>query len=338
MAEARVDALTALANRRACDDELMCRFAEWQRTESTFSLLLVDVDHFKGFNDTHGHQAGDQVLHRVAQVLVATMGEMDFVARYGGEEFLIILPSTTLAEACCAAERARKAISSAVCRWEDTELRVQASVGVSVVGPGDTPRSLFKRGDAALYAAKESGRDRSYFHDGSQSRPVEEAEIVAAKAAAAEKLAPKPRSTAIQQEVDARTDPVTGLPNRRTFSDELRRFVAESRQQQRPVCLLLVGIRRLQHLSTLSGTEAVDHALCEAARMLTATVSRRRPGDAIRLGRIRHDPAAHRPSPRLGSRGSGPRDLSESHSHRRNGHGAAGSYRRRGAVARRRHG
>src|SRR6185295_20304286 len=93
-ADARTDALTRLANRRAFDDELERRFNEWKRLRVPYTLLMADVDHFKKFNDTHGHQAGDEVLKGVAKTLKDTMREMDFVARYGGEEFAAVLPVT----------------------------------------------------------------------------------------------------------------------------------------------------------------------------------------------------------------------------------------------------
>ena len=96
---ARTDPLTLLSNRRALDDEMNRRLAEWQRRKTTFSLAMIDVDHFKKLNDKHGHQAGDQVLRDVAATLGTTVREMDLAARYGGEEFAIILPSTPLADA-----------------------------------------------------------------------------------------------------------------------------------------------------------------------------------------------------------------------------------------------
>ena len=86
---ARTDALTELFNRRALDDELNRRLAEWHRRHSVFTLVMVDVDHFKKFNDAHGHQAGDDVLRGVAATLKSTMREMDMVARFGGEEFAL---------------------------------------------------------------------------------------------------------------------------------------------------------------------------------------------------------------------------------------------------------
>ena len=99
VAEARTDPLTMLANRRAFDDELNRRIAEFRRLGRPFSLIMADVDQFKKFNDTHGHQAGDEVLRSMARVLRRTMREMDLVARYGGEEFAVILPGTVLEDA-----------------------------------------------------------------------------------------------------------------------------------------------------------------------------------------------------------------------------------------------
>ena len=86
------------------------RFAEWQRRQTPFTLMILDIDHFKKFNDSHGHPAGDEVLRNVGKVLVKTARQMDLPCRYGGEEFAAILPSTDIQEARVAAERFRKAI------------------------------------------------------------------------------------------------------------------------------------------------------------------------------------------------------------------------------------
>ena len=98
-ADALTDALTGGANRRAFDADLARRIAEFQRRGTPFCLLMIDVDHFKKFNDSHGHLAGDEVLRGVARVLRETCRGMDIVARYGGEEFAVIMPSTTIREA-----------------------------------------------------------------------------------------------------------------------------------------------------------------------------------------------------------------------------------------------
>ena len=171
--EARTDPLTQLSNRRAFDEELERRFAQWRRQHSPLSVLLVDVDHFKKFNDTYGHQTGDRVLQQVAAQLKLTMRDMDLVARYGGEEFVALLPGTGLSDAKIAAERVRKAVEAAVVRHQDQELRVTASVGLAQALPGDDPASLVGRTDSALYAAKHGGRNCGYFHSGSECLPIE---------------------------------------------------------------------------------------------------------------------------------------------------------------------
>jgi diguanylate cyclase len=165
-AEARTDALTLLANRRALDDELARRFAEFRRQGRVFSLVMADVDHFKKFNDAHGHQVGDEVLRDVARLLRRKMREMDMVARYGGEEFAIVLPGTSLDDACKAAVRACEGIEKSHFRHDGKSLQVTASFGIAQVQGNEEAVGLIARADKALYAAKEAGRNRAYRHDG----------------------------------------------------------------------------------------------------------------------------------------------------------------------------
>ncbi len=171
--EARTDSLTNLANRRAFDDEMARRFAEWQRRHTPFTLMILDIDHFKQFNDSHGHPAGDEVLRNVGKVLVKTARQMDLPCRYGGEEFAAILPSTEIQEARVAAERFRKAIESAVVKFEGQSLSITASVGVASVGAtDDEPTRLIRRADEALYKSKEAGRNCGHWHNGTECLPV----------------------------------------------------------------------------------------------------------------------------------------------------------------------
>ena len=165
-AEARTDALTSLANRRAFDDEMAQRLAEFQRHGRAFSVIFLDVDHFKHCNDTHGHQAGDEVLRGLGKVLRRITRAMDVPARYGGEEFAVILPGTSVSDANLCADRIRKAIEDAVFNYGKTELRVNISLGVAESLESDDVASIVKRADAALYASKEAGRNCAHWHDG----------------------------------------------------------------------------------------------------------------------------------------------------------------------------
>lgn len=172
MSEARTDPLTGLANRRALNQELERRIAQLQRQKTPLSLLLIDVDHFKQFNDSHGHQAGDEMLCMMARALRDTVRDMDLPTRYGGEEFAIVLPGTNQDEAKCAAERIRSAVAEIELTFRGTKLRDTVSVGLAQATEEDDPSSLIRRADDALYAAKEGGRNRSYFHNGQTCLPI----------------------------------------------------------------------------------------------------------------------------------------------------------------------
>jgi diguanylate cyclase (GGDEF)-like protein len=173
MAESLTDPLTGLGNRRRFDQELARRFAQWRRAGTPLSLVLVDVDHFKRVNDEHGHAAGDAVLHDVAQVLAECVREMDVVARYGGEEFGMILPGTTLAEAKPVAERVRGAIAGRTFQYGGHELLITVSAGLAEAMLTNDMEVLVARADAALYSAKDGGRDCCFLHDGQNCVAIE---------------------------------------------------------------------------------------------------------------------------------------------------------------------
>lgn len=170
--EARTDALTGLRNRRSFNEELSRLFAQRQRQGIVFSLLLIDLDHFKQVNDSHGHPAGDQALRSLAQLLTKTLREMDFVCRYGGDEFAVICPGSHLHEAATAAERVRQAVATTPVPLEDVALPLTLSVGVCEVGHSEIAEGLIQRADQALYAAKQAGRNRVHVHDGQRCVPA----------------------------------------------------------------------------------------------------------------------------------------------------------------------
>ncbi|MCH8980249.1 MAG: GGDEF domain-containing protein, partial [Armatimonadetes bacterium] len=153
---ATTDGLTGLLNHRTMQDELSMAAKRAERSKEPVSVALIDVDHFKRFNDEHGHQAGDEVLKLLASVLSSSVRSVDIVARYGGEEFCVILPGTAEEEAAIVCERIRKAIEEA--EWEHRAVTV--SVGVTTSLDMSDPQALIGRADQALYEAKAAGRNR----------------------------------------------------------------------------------------------------------------------------------------------------------------------------------
>lgn len=159
---ATTDSLTGLHNRRAFQERLASEVERAQRYEHYVSLILIDVDHFKQFNDSFGHQVGDEVLQRVARTLQRVARGSDFVARFGGEEFTVILPYTDSAGAVIFAERLRAAIEAEPC----PQRQITASLGIATLAPGynvdgdDESTSLIRSADEALYYSKAMGRNQ----------------------------------------------------------------------------------------------------------------------------------------------------------------------------------
>jgi diguanylate cyclase (GGDEF)-like protein len=155
------DSLTGLLNRRAIEYLLDREYQRLQRFGETFSLLIVDIDHFKRINDRLGHAAGDAVLCAIAQRLQEQAREVDRVARFGGEEFCVLLPHTLHEGAVLAAERLREAINQVSINWEDESISVTISTGLATAeDPREPLESLMRRADEALYQAKAEGRNR----------------------------------------------------------------------------------------------------------------------------------------------------------------------------------
>jgi diguanylate cyclase len=158
---AQLDPLTQLHNRASLDAHLE-RVADLSfLISATPCLLMLDVDHFKSVNDRFGHPIGDEVIRRVADMLVRNfLRREDFVARYGGEEFVVVVPDTSPQAVLQRAERVRQAISEVGFSKGKEHFSVTASIGVAVLGPNDTGKTWLERADAALYEAKGGGRNR----------------------------------------------------------------------------------------------------------------------------------------------------------------------------------
>ncbi|MGP8434213.1 sensor domain-containing diguanylate cyclase [Paraburkholderia fungorum] len=167
---ARTDTLTGLNNRRTLDEVLAKEWSEAKRSGTVFSLLFVDLDRFKTYNDTYGHQAGDDALAAAARGIVQSIRRpQDSAARYGGEEFVVLLPDTSASGARVVAERIRAAINSLDIKHACSEHgRLTASIGVASWTPGrdDDVTVVISAADAALYSAKADGRNRvAAFHE-----------------------------------------------------------------------------------------------------------------------------------------------------------------------------
>ncbi len=156
----KTDTLTQLANRRAMLDHLESERSRHERTLQPFSLILADIDHFKKFNDTFGHEIGDFVLKEVAHILNDNTRKQDVVSRWGGEEFLILLPDTTLSGAVELAQILLKKVSSSSFNFEEHELKVTLSFGVADFNKGQSVDDCIKVADTRLYKAKENGRNQ----------------------------------------------------------------------------------------------------------------------------------------------------------------------------------
>ncbi len=155
--QARTDALTGLLNRRGFESQMAFALALARRSSRPLSLITMDVDHFKRVNDTYGHEAGDEVLRRLARTLESRLRSSDVVARLGGEEFVALLPDTDLAGAQAIAQ----ALVTAMADQQDPVVgTITVSVGVATMRGQENGADILRRADMALYEAKGQGRNR----------------------------------------------------------------------------------------------------------------------------------------------------------------------------------
>jgi diguanylate cyclase len=279
-AEARTDVLTGLANRRALDIELARRSAEFDRSGKTFCLLLGDIDHFKHFNDRHGHQAGDEVLRRVAASLQQSARGGDLVARYGGEEFAVVLPETALAEAVECVERIRRAVAESRFRSGAEEFHVTISFGAAEVLAGEDAGGLLRRADMALYAAKDAGRNRSAWHDGRAICGVGEVAAAPDSAPPDESAAASPAGGKVarsgdrpQQGERPQQEPAPrSTCTRGEFDQVLGRRMAEWRRGGAAPAVILARVDNFPALVARHGTESGPLVLRSMRHFLEAAV------------------------------------------------------------------
>lgn len=157
---AYVDELTGLANRRYLERSLHAQFSELHRHDAGFGVIIIDVDHFKQFNDTHGHAVGDLVLRTVARTMGHAVRTHDTVGRWGGEEFLVLAPWSSEQSLPALAERLRSLVGRSYVETAGQRLQVTISLGATLAREGDSVESLIARADELMYLSKRNGRDR----------------------------------------------------------------------------------------------------------------------------------------------------------------------------------
>ncbi|MEI8372292.1 MAG: diguanylate cyclase [Planctomycetota bacterium] len=291
IAQARTDALTGLANRRALDEELLRRSSECNRTGSPLSVMLLDVDHFKTFNDTHGHRAGDEALRVLAGSLRGAMRQMDLVTRYGGEEFLVILPSTAIEGARLVADRTRQDVSKTTFRYDGKEFSLTVSVGVAQLAANEHVTRMLQRVDQAMYASKEAGRNRSSWHDGRAIHPVlEDSTIINSDG----ESAPQSQRVLSQKKVAMPTSPSSSFAHgswktvvpasqespdlmgfqcdRTAFLWHVRQRIAEWKRGGSAFCVLVVQVEQDEQIVETQSQEAYDEVQRLTTRILHGAV------------------------------------------------------------------
>ena len=274
--EARTDALTQVANRRAFDHELAQCIAELARDGKPASLLLMDVDHFKHFNDVHGHQAGDEVLRQVARVLRHCTTETELVARYGGEEFAIIFRGAPLMPVRHTAERIRVAVAATAIRFEGKELHVTVSAGLAELQSSEDEATFIQRVDEALYASKKDGRNCIHWSDGASNHRLR---LEAAKQQ--QTGPPDDVSALLGEEWQCDSDDAPDSPYqdangfvapRSAFLDDLIRRMAHFRRDGGPLALLLVQVDKFPQVRESHGDAAGALALRVTAQVINASM------------------------------------------------------------------
>jgi diguanylate cyclase len=227
ISDARTDALTGLANRRAFDSEIMHLERALLETGKTSCVMMVDVDHFKKFNDNFGHQAGDEVLRGVGRVLLDQLSDDAIVCRYGGEEFCAIFRDTSIEKAAPLAEKARSAIAAARFPFEGEELQVTASAGLAELCETETANGLVKRADEGLYASKDAGRNCGHIHDGETTLKI---------------TGSFARTATAKSDSSNIIDLWTGLSDKATFRQDVGRRLSEWKRGGGEISLIILEI------------------------------------------------------------------------------------------------
>ena len=262
--EARTDGLTNLWNRRYFDDEMQKCKEAMTNSNSPSCVMMLDVDHFKKFNDTYGHQAGDEILKGVARTLKKVAGR-NVVCRYGGEEFAIIFPGSDLNSAIPLAEQARTAIMEQVFEFDGLDLKVTASSGLAQLRSDESAMEVVGRSDDALYAGKENGRNCGYWHDGERSHPISDYSSEYADS-------DEPFVFAQDDLTEDRRDRICGVSDRESFQSDIDRRISEWSRGGATLSVLLVEIDECDAILESRGDKAREVVVRAAAQFLKAAM------------------------------------------------------------------
>ena len=294
--EVYVDALTQTGNRRAFEKELQQRLREWHVAKKPLSLLLIDIDHFKKVNDCYGHRAGDKLLRSLAQVIQDQLGPEAVLCRYGGEELTVLLSDVTADGAREIAETIRTTVEKHIFAFEDLQLTLRVSIGVTGAIPRDKSAIIFQRTDSALYASKQSGRNCCHFHDGNNCARVGDASHAMADPLEDEPSFAKPTTGELTQAKIMLVDdePVMIMTLRKHLKDggfchfvtceQAEKAVATIRREQPDVVLLDVRMPKISGLEILSeirGDETIQYI---PVIVLTSSTDENTKSEALQLG------------------------------------------------------
>jgi diguanylate cyclase (GGDEF)-like protein len=269
------DELTGTHNRRHLIKLIDLEKERTARLGHLFCLCLLDIDFFKRINDTWGHSTGDTVLREFAQTVQRQIRDTDSFGRYGGEEFLLMLPETSLEEACRMAERVRASVEK-MSIAALPGLSTTVSIGVAQFRPGETIAQTVARADEALYLAKSGGRNCvvNYQDDAARAAPgtLPQAGSDAPPAPAVPEVAPEhPPAAGIAPAVPfdaAQCDPLTGLLNRRMLRDRLAHAMERATRNGATVALMLLNLNKFKEINDALGYEAGDTILSQSARRI----------------------------------------------------------------------
>jgi len=236
---------------------------------------LFDVDHFKRFNDTHGHQSGDEALRTVAHVVRQVMGTSGVVARYGGEEFAVVLAGCDAAEASQLCERTRHTIESTPVRVGARELRITASAGVAELLPNEGEQELIARADEALYASKKAGRNCGHLNDGRTSRLIRFQEPVALEPPQSQAERGLGDEWLYETEAASETmfrEPLANVSSRPAFFDELIRRLLQCRNGSSPLTLILIQVDDYPRIFSDHGANCAGVVLRISSQFINASL------------------------------------------------------------------